>query len=149
MEATVESEQPGAAWRLLDTRSTAAVAIPLLALGLLGWYVTVRQARDMSGMITGLGQVGTHMPNTMASPAFMVMWLRMMVAMMLPAIGPVVLAQRVVVRGRGGGEGAVAWVTFVPGSLMVWVLIGLVPLLAFFAFRALPMEAQSSPWLRI
>src|ERR1700674_3712645 len=147
MEATVESEQPGAAWRLLDTRSTAAVAIPLLALGLLGWYVTVRQARDMSGMITGLGQVGTHMPNTMASPAFMVMWLGMMVAMMLPAIGPVVLAQRMVVRARG--EGALTSVTFVAGYLMVWVLIGLVPLLAFFAFRDLPMEAQSSPWLRI
>jgi hypothetical protein len=47
------------------------VAVPLAALGLPGWYVTVRQAREMSGMITGLGQVGTHMPNDMAVPAFM------------------------------------------------------------------------------
>src|ERR1700694_5858590 len=103
MEATVESEQPGAAWRLLDTRSTAAVALPLLALGLLGWSVTVRQARDMSGMITGLGQVGTHMPNTMASPAFMVMWLGMMVALMSPATGPAAAAQRRGARARGEG----------------------------------------------
>jgi predicted metal-binding membrane protein len=131
----------------MDARSTAAVAIPLVGLGLVGWYLTVRQAGDMSGMMTGLGQVGTHMPNTMASPAFMVMWLGMMAAMMLPAIGPVVLAQRMVVRARG--EGAATSVAFVASYLGVWLLIGLVPLLAFLAFRDLPMEAQSTPWLRI
>jgi predicted metal-binding membrane protein len=147
MDARAESEQPGAAWRLLDARSTAAVAIPLVGLGLLGWYLTVRQAGDMSGMITGLGQVGTHMPSTMASPAFMVMWLGMMAAMMLPAIGPVALAQRMVVRARG--EGALTSVAFVASYLGVWLLIGLVPLLAFLSFRDLPMAAQSSPWLRI
>jgi predicted metal-binding membrane protein len=147
MGARAESEYPGAAWRLLDARSTAAVAIPLVALGLLGWYLTVRQAGDMSGMITGLGQVGTHMANTMGSLAFMVMWLGMMAAMMLPAIGPVVLAQRMVVRDRG--EGPLASVAFVASYLGVWLLIGLVPLLALLAFRDLPMEAQSSPWLRI
>src|ERR1700737_5145179 len=88
MAVRAESEQPGAAWRRVDARSTAAVAVPLVARGLLGWTFTVRQARDMSGMISGLGQVGTHMANDMAAPAFMVMWLGMMVAMMLPAIGP-------------------------------------------------------------
>ncbi len=147
MEARAETEQPDAAWRLLDARSTAAVAIPLVGLGLLGWYITVRQAGDMSGMITGLGQVGTHMPNTMASQAFMVMWLGMMAAMMLPAIGPVLLAQRMVVRARG--EGALTSVAFVASYLAVWLLIGLVPLVAFLAFRDLPMDAQSSTWTRI
>jgi predicted metal-binding membrane protein len=147
MQARAESEQPGAAWRLLDARSTAAVAIPLVAIALLGWYLTVRQAGDMSGMITGLGQVGTHRPNTMASLAFMVMWLGMMAAMMLPAIGPVALAQRMVVRARG--EGPLTSVAFVASYLGVWLLIGLIPLAAFLAFRDLPMEAQSSPWLRI
>src|SRR6202162_963614 len=147
MVARAETEQPGAAWRLLDPRSTPAVAVPLVALALLGWYLTVRQARDMSGMITGLGQVGTHMPNTMGSLAFMGMWLGMMAAMMLPAIGPVVLAQQMVVRSRG--EGALPSVAFVASYLAVWLLIGLAPLLAFLAFRNLPMEAQSSPGLRI
>src|SRR3982074_2949018 len=117
MEAKAESEHPGGAWRLLDARSTAAVAIPLAALGLLGWYITVRQARDMSGMITGLGQVGAHMPNNMASPAFMVMWLGMMAAMMLPAIGPVLIAQRIAV--RASGEGALTSVAFVASYLAV------------------------------
>jgi len=67
MEVRAESEHPGAAWRLLDARSTATVAIPLVGLGLLGWYITVREARDMAAMVTGLGQVGTHMPNTASS----------------------------------------------------------------------------------
>jgi len=147
MQARAESDNPGAAWRLLDAGSTAAVAIPLVGLGLLGWYLTVRQAGDMSGMITGLGQVGTNMPNTMASPAFMMMWLGMMAAMMLLAIGPVVLAQRMVVRARG--EGALTSVAFVASYLAVWLLMGLVPLLAFLAFRDLPADARSSPWLRI
>jgi predicted metal-binding membrane protein len=71
----------------------------------------------------------------------------MMAAMMLPAIGPVALAQRMVVRARG--EGALTSVAFVASYLGVWLLIGLVPLLAFLGFRDLPMEAQSSPWLRI
>jgi predicted metal-binding membrane protein len=113
----------------------------------MGWYVTVHQAREMAGMITGLGQVGTHMPNRMAWPAFMVMWLGMMVAMMLPAIGPVVLAQRMAVRARS--EGALVSVGFVAGYLVVWLVIGLVPLLAFLAFRSRPMAAQSSLWLPI
>jgi predicted metal-binding membrane protein len=147
MAARAEGEQPGAAWRLLDARSTAAVAVPLIALGLLGWYVTVRQAGAMAGMITGLGQLGTHMPNDMAAPAFMVMWLGMMAAMMLPAIGPVLLAHRMTVRDRG--EGAMPSVTFVAGYLGVWLLIGLIPLLAFLVFRSLPMEAQASRWLPI
>src|ERR1700738_4040274 len=132
MAGRAESEQPGAAWRLLDARSTAAVAVPLVALGLLGWTFTVRQARDMSGMISGLGQVGTHMANDMAAPAFMVMWLGMMVAMMLPAIGPVVLAQRMLVRARGDGWPASA--VFVAAYLGVWLIAGLVPLLGFLGF---------------
>jgi predicted metal-binding membrane protein len=147
MEARAESEHPGAAWRLLDARSTAMVAMPLVGLGLLGWYITVRQARDMAGMVTGLGQVGTHMPNNMAAPAFMVMWFGMMAAMMPPTIGPVLLAQRMVVRARG--EGALTSVAFVASYLAVWLLVGLVPLLAFLAFRDLPMDAPPSAWVRI
>src|ERR1700730_5162465 len=145
MEAGAQNEQPGAAWRLLEARSTVAVAAPLVALGLVGWYLTVRQAGDMSGMVTGLGQIGTYMPNDMALPAFMAMWLWMMVAMMLPAIGPVVLAQRVLVRARGDGWPASA--VFVAAYLGVWLIAGLIPLLAFLGFRNLPVAAESVPWL--
>jgi predicted metal-binding membrane protein len=147
MEANGQSERPGDAWRLLDTRSAAAVAVPLVALGLLGWYLTARQAGAMSGMVTGLGQIGTHMPNDMAVPGFMGMWLWMMVAMMLPAIGPVVLAQHMVVRARG--EGWPVSAAFVAGYLGFWLVVGVAPLLAFLGFRNVPVVVQSSPWLPI
>jgi predicted metal-binding membrane protein len=94
----------------------------------------------MSGTITGLGQVGTHMPNTMGSLAFMVMWLGMMAAMMLPAVGPVVLAQRMVVRNRG--EGAVTSPAFVASYLAVCLLMGVVPLLAAIG----DLKVRSLPW---
>jgi predicted metal-binding membrane protein len=147
MQTGTQSEQPGAAWRLMDARSTAAIVVPLFALGLVGWYLTVRQAMEMTGMITGLGQIGTHMASDMAWPAFMVMWLAMMAAMMLPAIGPVLLVQRTLVRQRA--DGLVVSVGFVAGYLGVWLLVGLVPLLTFLAFRNVPMEVQSSPWLQV
>ncbi|MEA2643580.1 MAG: hypothetical protein QOG08_606 [Chloroflexota bacterium] len=142
MNAGAVNEQPGAAWRMLDPRSTVAVAAPLLAAGLVGWYFTFRQANDMSGMVTGLGQVGTRMANDMAWPAFIVMWVAMMTAMMLPTIGPVVLAQRI-------AAGAVGSVGFVAGYLAVWFSVGLVPLVAFLGFRNPPMEAQTVQWLQI
>ena len=37
-------------------RRTAALTVgPLIALGLVGWYLTVRQAGDMQGMVTCFG----------------------------------------------------------------------------------------------
>jgi len=143
----VEHEQPGAAWRMLDAKSTAAVVLPLAGLGVIGWYFTIRQAGDMSGMIMGLGQVGADMANDIAWPAFMLMWLGMMAAMMLPAIGPVLLALQVVPRRRGEGTGRS--IAFVAGYLGVWLLVGLVPLLAILMFRSLPMQAQTASWLQV
>jgi len=132
---------------LLGRRSTLLTVAPLLALGVIGWYLTVGQARDMRGMVTGLGQVGRAMPNDMAAPAFLAMWVWMMVAMMAPAIGPVVLAHRKVVESRGGG--VLPTVAFVGGYLASWAMVGIVPLAAFLLFRNLPMSATDSPWLRV
>jgi predicted metal-binding membrane protein len=136
MEARADSEQPGAAWRMLDPRSTAVVVAPLVAVGLVGWYVTIRLAGNMPGMA-----------NDMAWPAFAVMWVGMMVAMMLPSIGPVVIAQRMAAEARGGG--ALVTVAFVGGYLMVWFLVGVVPLMTFLMLRNPPMDAQSVRWLQI
>lgn len=101
----------------------------------------------MQGMVTGLGQVGTSMPNGMAAPAFLAMWVWMMVAMMLPAVAPVVLAHRKVVSARS--EGPLPTVSFVAGYLLAWTAIGLIPLAAFLAFRNLPITAAGAPWLRL
>jgi predicted metal-binding membrane protein len=130
----------------LGQRVTLATVSVLLALAAVAWYYTVRQAETMSGMVTGLAQIGSGMPGGIAPPVFLGMWLTMMIAMMFPTIGPMVLAHRVVVRHRGEGWPPTA--AFVLGYLFIWTAIGLVPLGAFLAFRNLPATIGSSLWLR-
>jgi predicted metal-binding membrane protein len=127
-------------------RVTLTTVSILLALAAVAWYYTVRQAGEMSGMVTGLAQIGSGMPGGMAPPVFLGMWLTMMVAMMFPTIGPMVLAHRVVVRHRGEGWPPTA--AFVLGYLFIWSAIGLVPLGAFLAFRNLTATIGSALWLR-
>src|SRR3981081_1766356 len=86
-------DTPRSAISRLEMRVTLATMAVLLGLAGVAWAATVRQALDMSTMVTGLGQVGTHMRNDMSALLFMGMWLTMMVAMMFPTIGPIVLAQ--------------------------------------------------------
>jgi predicted metal-binding membrane protein len=59
---------------------------------------------------------------------FLVTWVVMMVAMMFPAIAPMVLTHARIVRSRG--EGATPTVAFVLGYLLIWTAAGLVPLAA-------------------
>jgi predicted metal-binding membrane protein len=129
----------------LERRANQIVVATLLGLAGVAWVLTVRQAFDMSSMITGLGQVGSRMPNDMAAPLFMAMWLTMMVAMMFPTIAPMVLAHRMVVTKRG--EGALPTVAFVLGYLVVWTVIGLVPLAVVLASHNLQMEMDRPAWV--
>jgi predicted metal-binding membrane protein len=117
----------------------------LLAFAAAAWVVTARNSASMSDMATGLSQVGGRMPNDMSIPIFMGMWIGMMIAMMFPAVAPLVLAHRSVVKRRGEGLGAT--LSFVLGYLMIWSLIGVIPLLAFLWFRNLAGEVAGSGWL--
>ena len=134
-----------------DSLSIFSARITLLTIGWLvglagvAWWSTVRQASSMSEMVSGLGQVGARAPNDMTVPVFLGMWVAMMVAMMFPTIAPFVLAHRMVVKRRGGG--GFPTVTFVGGYLVVWSLIGVVPLIGFLAFRDLSADAADSRWL--
>ncbi|MGH9279395.1 MAG: DUF2182 domain-containing protein [Acidimicrobiales bacterium] len=139
------TDTPRATYSLLPRRVTAAVVLWLVALAGVAWVIAARQAGDMSDMVTGLGQVGGRAPNDMAIPVFLGMWVGMMVAMMFPAVAPMVLAHRTVVLRRGGGRGST--VAFVGGYLAVWSLVGVVPLLAFLGFRNLAADAGDSWWL--
>jgi predicted metal-binding membrane protein len=139
-----QADTPRAAMALLSRRATVTTTGLLLVLGAAAWLLVAQQARGMTGMILGLGQVGTRMPNAMTAPLFMAMWLTMMVAMMFPAIAPIVMAHRHVVLSRG--EGALPTVAFVAGYLVVWTAIGVVPLIAFLGFRNFGMDSMSS-WL--
>lgn len=105
----------------------------LVSLAALAWILTARQALDMNQM-GSLALVGTSMPMALSAPLFMSMWVTMMVAMMFPAVAPMVLAHRMVTRHRA--ESAISTVAFVIGYLSVWTVIGLIPLTLFLLFRA-------------
>jgi predicted metal-binding membrane protein len=98
------------------TLATAIIAA-LLGCAAAAWLVSAGQAASMAGM-GGMAMVGAGL--------FLVTWVAMMVAMMFPAVVPVVLTHAGVVRSRG--EGTVPTVAFVVGYLVVWMVAGLVPL---------------------
>jgi predicted metal-binding membrane protein len=100
-------------------RPVSAVIIALLlACAAAAWLFTIRQSASM-----GMGGVAM-----MDAGIFLVTWVLMMVAMMFPAVAPMVLAHASVVRSRG--KGILPTVAFVVGYLMVWAAAGLIPLAA-------------------
>jgi predicted metal-binding membrane protein len=93
----------------------------LILIAAVSWWVTVRLASGMSGT----GMVFVFLP-------FMLGWVAMMAAMMLPAVTPVVrLYARAAARNRVAPTGS-----FVSGYLLVWIATG-VP--AYFLWRAMAM----------
>lgn len=83
----------------------------------LAWVLTVGQARDM----------GVE-PGTMglALPLFLVLWVTMMAAMMLPSMAPVAITWvRAIGRRSSGWTRTARTVGFVGGYLLVWTAFGL------------------------
>ena len=141
-EALQRTDTPRSAYSLLSRNVTLLVVGILVGLAGVAWWSTVRQATSMSDMVSGLGQVGARMPNDMTVPIFLGMWIAMMVAMMFPTVAPIVLAHRMVVQKRG--EGRAPTVAFVLGYIVVWSLIGVIPLAGFLGFRNLAADAADS-----
>jgi predicted metal-binding membrane protein len=140
-----QEDTPRSTYSLFSQRVTLVVVGILIGLAAVAWWSTVRQANSMSDMVSGLGQVGARAPNDMTIPVFMGMWVAMMVAMMFPTVAPIVLAHRLVVQRRG--QGNTPTVAFVLGYIVVWSLIGVIPLIGFLAFRNLSADAADSRWL--
>jgi predicted metal-binding membrane protein len=138
-------DTPRAALRLLSWRINLAVVVAIVALSVLAWRGTVAQSLSMSGMVMGLGQIGSRSQGDMSLVPFLSMWATMMVAMMLPTTVPIVLAHLAVTRRRGAGISAT--LLFVAGYLGVWCATGLLPFLAYKAFAQLSDEAAQSLWL--
>lgn len=140
--APVADDTPRSAYGVLERRATLVTVAALLALAALSWWSTLDNVRDMSSMVQGFAHVGTAMPFDMSVAVFMTMWLTMMVAMMFPTIAPIVLLHRMVVRRRG--EGVVPSVAFGSGYLVIWSIVGLVPLAILIGFRHV---ADGSSWV--
>jgi predicted metal-binding membrane protein len=144
---TVRADAPRALLGMVERRVAIWTAAWLTAFAVVAWYLTVRQASQMAGMVSGLGQLGNRMANSMAIPLFFAMWLTMMIAMMFPTVVPMVLAHRMVVRKRG--EGARPSVAFVLGYLVIWTVTGVVPLAVFVGFRNLTADAATARWISL
>jgi predicted metal-binding membrane protein len=114
------------------------VPVVLLALATAGWWWSSRMAADAGA--DGMNAMST-MRGGMSAGAFVVAWIAMMSAMMLPAVLPVVrLYGHAAARGRAAPTGF-----FVLGYLAVWAAMA-AP--AYFAWRALedPL-AVGAPWV--
>jgi predicted metal-binding membrane protein len=140
-----EEDTPRAAFTLLPRRITLAVVAALLAASVLAWRITLEQSDSMSGMVMGLGQIGSRVQGSMSAAVFLTMWVTMMTAMMLPTVAPMVLAHLAVARRRGSG--VLSTCVFVAGYLLVWSAIGAVALVAYWSFARLDEGAAQSRWL--
>lgn len=142
---TTEGDTPRAAFTLLSWRIHLVVVVALVALSLYAWRSTIEQANSMSGMVMGLGQIGSRAQGSMSAGLFLTMWVTMMAAMMLPTVAPMVLAHLAVARRRG--DGVLSTIAFIGGYLLVWSAIGVVPLFVYWGFAQLSDDAAQSRWL--
>ncbi|MFG3547618.1 DUF2182 domain-containing protein [Streptomyces sp. NPDC047725] len=115
---SVRSPAPTAAGGGLLPAKELAVAWSLIVLiAVPAWILTVGQARDMG---VEPGTMG------MAIPLFLVLWVTMMAAMMLPSMAPVALTWvRGIGRRASGWRRAGRTLEFVGGYLLVWTAFGL------------------------
>ncbi|MEU0164193.1 DUF2182 domain-containing protein [Streptomyces iakyrus] len=107
----------GAGGGLLPARELAAAWSLVVLIAVPAWVLTVAQARDM----------GVE-PGTMglALPLFLLLWLTMTAAMMLPSMAPVALTWvRGIGRRTSGWSRAGRTVEFLGGYLLVWTAFGL------------------------
>jgi predicted metal-binding membrane protein len=122
-------------------RENFFILTALILLSVLAWATTVHQAGSMGwGMFTCSMTMGT--PFSLSNGfLYVVLWGVMMVAMMLPAMAPIVglfrsIAQR---KQEQGLPFASAWV-FVAGYITLWTLTGSVGYAADLAIQSLPEQ---------
>jgi predicted metal-binding membrane protein len=126
----------------LPARRLAPAWAALIVLALLGWLITIRQATAMG---IGPGAMGLTLP------AFLLLWIVMMAAMMFPSVAPVAIlwSRSIVARATGPAR---TWriSTFVGGYLVIWGSFGV---LAYVALLATEHLVESAPdaahWLGV
>ncbi|PNG23289.1 hypothetical protein C1J00_04855 [Streptomyces cahuitamycinicus] len=112
----------GAGGGLMPARELAVAWSLVVLIAVPAWVLTVAQARDMGAEPGTMG---------LALPLFLLLWVTMMAAMMLPSMAPVALTW---VRGIGrrttGWSRAGRTVEFLVGYLLVWTAFGLLAYVA-------------------
>ncbi|KUM93250.1 hypothetical protein AQI88_27845 [Streptomyces cellostaticus] len=107
----------GAGGGLLSARDLAAAWFLVVLIAVPAWALTIGQARDMG---VEPGTMGVELP------LFLLLWVTMMAAMMLPSMAPVAITWvRGIGRQSSGWSRAARTVEFVGGYLLVWTAFGL------------------------
>ena len=131
-----------------DARAWEASLVgALLALAAVAWVATGRLAEpDMRfGLLTGAGSMSSMHAMSLALGVFIATWVVMMIAMMFPAIAPVVVTvHRWIVRT---GRPRSATALFVGGYLLVWASFGVV--VYALMMRVVPMMPHGETAVRI
>jgi predicted metal-binding membrane protein len=108
----------GAGGGLLPARDLAFAWVLVVLIAVPAWALTIGQARDMG---VEAGTMG------MALPLFLLLWVTMMAAMMLPSMAPVAITWvRGIGRQSSGWTRTLRTAGFVCGYLLVWTAFGLV-----------------------
>lgn len=119
-------------------RDRTLILAALLVLAAAGWLLVVRQSAVMGNAMTGWAA-------GMSTPLFLLMWVAMMVAMMLPAASPMLLTfARISASRRERGQVFVPTWIFVSAYLAVWTLFGV---LAYGAAVQADRLVHDSSWL--
>lgn len=121
-------------------RATLVVGAALLALTVIAWVVTIGQANSMNEMASTSsagsmgapsGSAGTlvDFSATLSPTIFLLMWIAMMAAMMLPSAAPMILLFDRVSRSKAADRSSLVATLptafFVGGYLLTWTAFGL------------------------
>lgn len=117
IQRSVTNDHPLRPGVLLPARDLAVAWSLIVVIAALAWVLTVGQALDMG---IEPGTMG------MALPLFLLLWVAMMAAMMLPSVAPVAVTwAKGIARQSGGLTRAVRTTEFLGGYLLVWTAFGL------------------------
>ncbi len=133
---------PGGVALRLPFKQMAPAWTFLVLLAILGWFVTIDQAR---GMGVGPGTMG------LALPAFIALWIVMMAAMMFPSVAPIaIMWSRTIAAKSTGAERTWRMATFISGYLVAWASYGALAFLALLGTERLIQEApEVAHWLGV
>ncbi|MEV0531009.1 DUF2182 domain-containing protein [Kitasatospora sp. NPDC050463] len=117
MRTVTVEKQPLRPGVLMPVRDLAVGWGLVVVIAALAWVITVAQAEDMG---IEPGTMG------MALPLFLLLWLAMMAAMMLPSVAPVAVTwARGIARQSSGWTRALRTTEFLGGYLLAWTAFGL------------------------
>ncbi|GAA2796506.1 DUF2182 domain-containing protein [Kitasatospora sp. CM 4170] len=142
VQGPIANDRPLRQGVLLPARDLAVAWSLIVLIAALAWVLTVGQALDMG---IGPGTMG------MALPAFLLLWVAMMAAMMLPSVAPVAVTwAKGIARQSSGSTRALRTTEFLAGYLLVWAAFGL---LAYGGLaltgRAVERDPQVGTWIAV